>query len=869
MAVYQDIISWSKNKPSFMRDAIRRLLSAPILAAGDIAEIKDLVKKETGFDGIALESHPAREEDAPVASGANDYVRLHQISSPHNIAALYENTPLVFSPAGLSVVYGKNGSGKSSYSKILKKFCWSRDRHVELKKNVYTTIGGDQSVSIKYSKGTNQYQIDWREGEPIPSDVFNSVYVFDTKCANIYLNEDNPAEYKPAGLDVLERLIVLYNKLSDSFDADIAQLQKIKPQLANKYQDTDVYKWYAALENQSRGAVDSYLLYTDEQKQRRDTLEQALKDENQSAQNKALTFKKGRYQNLLSTLERIEKMFSQESLAQVRDKKAKVTACEQANAMASASFKTDAEFEIGGQAWKELWAAAREYAIHEGQTYFPIASNSTGEYCVFCHQPLTAEAKDRLLKFDLFVQDRTSVALARAKAELNNKVRLYEEIPDIIVSGEIKAELIDGRQDVEEQIDAFEEQITKAMEKVLKYISDEEIYINDIEILPLSEMVFKEITEIEKRIRANNEILANRDRMTKEFLKLDALKYLVEKKADIMGYYDENVIRKKYQNCKLALNTLAISRKIGEILDSQAITAQHALFVQYLRMLNPDIAAKVGLKKTKTSQGVTFQRCGFTSIRENLPEILSEGEQKIVAIANFLSECSIDGAKNTMVLDDPINSLDVDYRESIARIIIEMSKDRQVIVMTHDLYFLRLLLDKHKEICSADCFITSVNSDNHQSGIVSDEIPYLAKNVQERINTITSCLDTVHGLDLSQIDRKQSLLNDAKDKMRQLLERTVEEVLVNHTISRFSKNINFKKGNLAHIIVATKTDIDFLLGLYGKYSTIIHDGSVETIPNALSESEIRTDLRNYNNWKDEFKNRVRVWKQNNGYDTGS
>ena len=74
---------------------------------------------------------------------------------------------------------------------------------------------------------------------------------------------------------------------------------------------------------------------------------------------------------------------------------------------------------------------------------------------------------------------------------------------------------------------------------------------------------------------------------------------------------------------------------------------------------------------------------------------------------------------------------------------------------------------------------------------------------------------------------------------------------------------------MAHIIVATKTDIDFLLGLYGKYSTIIHDGSVETIPNALSESEIRTDLRNYNNWKDEFKNRVRVWKQNNGYDTGS
>lgn len=869
MAVYQDIISWSKNKPSFMRDAIRRLLSSPMLTTGDMAEIMDLIKKENGFNGIALEPRPARDEDAPTVSGANDYVRLCQISSPHNIAALYENTPLVFSPVGLSVVYGKNGSGKSSYSKILKKFCWSRDRHVELKKNVYTEAGDTQSVSIKYSKGANQHQIDWREGENIPSDVFNSVYVFDTKCANIYLNEDNPAEYKPAGLDVLERLIVLYGKLSESFDANLAQLQKTKPQLANKYQDSDVYAWYMGVENLSRDAVESSLTFIDEQKGRREALEQALKDENLNAKNKALNFQKARYKSLLTTLERIEKLFSAESLTQVRDKKANVSACEQANAIASASFKTDTEFEIGGQVWKELWEAAREYAIREGHTQFPITSNNTGEYCVLCHQPLMAEAQDRLRKFDLFVQDRTSVALASAKTELKNKVRLYEEIPDIILNGEIKAELIDGRQEVEDRIDAFEEQISKAKENVLKYVEGEELYVNDIEIVPLSEVVAKEINEIEKRILSNNEVLANRDRMEKEFLELDALKYLVEKKVDILGYYDENVIRRKYQNCKSSLNTLAISRKIGEILDSQAIAAQHALFVQYLQILNPGIAAKVGLRKTKTSQGVTFQRCGFTSIRENLPEILSEGEQKIVAIANFLSECAIDGAKNTIVLDDPINSLDVDYREAIARIIVEMSKDRQVIVMTHDLYFLRLLMDIHKEICSADCFITCVNSYNNQSGIVSDEIPYLAKNVQERINTISAKLDEIHRLDPSKIDSKKSLLNDAKDKMRQMLEKSVEEVLVNNAISRFSKNINFKKGTLASMIVVNKPDVDFLLGLYGKYSTIIHDGSVETLPNVLSEDEIRTDLRNYSRWKDEFKDRVKVWARKNGYVTGN
>ena len=53
--------------------------------------------------------------------------------------------------------------------------------------------------------------------------------------------------------------------------------------------------------------------FTDEQKQERDSLEQALKDENLNTQNKALTFKKARYQSLQTTLERIERLFSKEN----------------------------------------------------------------------------------------------------------------------------------------------------------------------------------------------------------------------------------------------------------------------------------------------------------------------------------------------------------------------------------------------------------------------------------------------------------------------------------------------------------------------------------------------------------------------------
>ena len=106
--------------------------------------------------------------------------------------------------------------------------------------------------------------------------------------------------------------------------------------------------------------------------------------------------------------------------------------------------------------------------------------------------------------------------------------------------------------------------------------------------------------------------------------------------------------------------------------------------------------------------------------------------------------------------------------------------------------------------------MTCINSLNGKSGIVSDEIPYLAKNIQERINTITAGISNLQQLDIALIDKRNSIINDLKDKMRQLLERTVEEILVNKTISRFSKNISFKRSDLANLIIVEKEDIDFL-----------------------------------------------------------
>lgn len=867
MTVYNEILNWSNGKSMFIRDAIRRLLHSQVLTQQDVEEIKDLLKKECGFDNITAIPVPASDADIPSISNHNNQIRLQQIISPHNITALYDKASLVFSKDGLSVVYGKNGSGKSSYSKILKKFCWSRDKDVILKKNVYTGDESSQSVKIIFWEGNHAEEFIWREGS-LTDNRLNSIFVFDNKCADIYLNKENPAEYKPAGIDVLERMVKLFTALSLSIDNDMMQLRKTKPQLLDIYKNTNIFNWYQKLEYLQRNVIDGQIVLTVQQKEEKNILEKSLKDSNLTETNKNLKHKKDRYQRLLAQLNDIESLFHEDALNAVHELKMDWKIKEQANKLARNCYEKECEFFIGGKAWRLFWNAAKEYATTELHSSFPIASNGKGNYCVLCHQSLSDIAKERMQKFDLFIQDKTSLELENAKKEIEKKLKEYTNISQILITDDIKNELVEDNSNVARIIEEYSNQILKAKTDIINFINDITQEVESIKINSFLKYLSIEIEKIEKMIKANVDILHNREKTEKNFLELDALNQLVNKKDEILAYYDEYVTKQKYIKCKSAINTRTISSKIGELLESNAIATQHGLFIQYLERLNPKIAEKMELKKTKTTSGITYQRCGFRSISEDVVEILSEGEQKIVAIANFLSECTIDNAHNTIIFDDPINSLDIDYRESIAKIIVELSESRQIIVMTHDLYFLRLLKDIYKDTYSNECYVTCLNSLEDNSGIVSDEIPYLAKNVQERINTITSELDTIRRLDITQIDKKNNLLNDLKDKMRQLLERTVEDILINKTITRFSRNINFKKGNLAHIIVVEKSDIDYLLSLYGKYSEVIHDGSIETVPNLITESDMRNDITQYKQWKDSFVQRAKNWISANGYNIG-
>ena len=178
---------------------------------------------------------------------------------------------------------------------------------------------------------------------------------------------------------------------------------------------------------------------------------------------------------------------------------------------------------------------------------------------------------------------------------------------------------------------------------------------------------------------------------------------------------------------------------------------------------------------------------------------------------------------------------------------------------------MRQLIDTHKAITTSDCTIIGLDNYNSISGIVTDEIPYLAKNVQERVDSIRKILRDHDSLSLTDTHGRETKLDSARKRFRMLLERSVEEVLSNKTYERFNKNIHLKKGNLSSYIVTEKTDVDFLLSLFSKYSVTEHDGGTSTIPQIPTKAEIEQDLSNYSSWRANFRDKLRIFQTTNNY----
>lgn len=858
MTIYQEILTWSQNKPGFIRDSLRRLISQANISQDDILEIYSLLKKENRAEDTSLDPVYFDSTHIPsISTEESNYPKLKSIKAPINICALHSEGELEFSTNGLSVIYGGNGSGKSSYSRILKKVCWSRNPGIELKKNVFSPSASDQQVDFIINNNGSNTNFRWRENLT-PHPDLNSIYVFDTDCGEIYVNKENPTEYKPIGIDLLERLIGLLNNVSQQISDEVNSYTTQKPALDNELHSTNNGKWYLSLEEKSEESVESINL-TQKEISRKQELSTLLRTQNPQESLRNLSRQKSRIDVTKQQFIGIEVHFTEGNLELLQSLRNRYESTRRAYDLAKKELDEVNPLKgFGTDPWRVLWDAARNFAESNGMTNgqnFP--SDASLENCVLCQQVLDQNARERLTGFSNFILNDVSTQLRIIQGEIREKIAFYNSLT--VTSFENLTEIDQLIDDFQRKYIEFNSSFNSSKIAIVDFLE------NGGELNLSFNIISNTIDDISQRldvqINQTKTLLENRASIISEHNELSVKKFLFDKHTVILQYYREFKYKAWLQSCQSQLSTGPISRKIGDLMENQAVDLQHQEFINHLSYFNSDLASKVLLSKTRTHQGSTFQKCSLDGLSDSLNSVLSEGEQKIIALSNFLAESTIDGKKNSLILDDPVTSLDMDYRDLIANKIVQLSQGRQVIVFTHDLSFMRLLLDTHKSVINTDCHIIGIDKYNGISGIVTDEIPYLAKNVQERIDSIKRILSEHDGLALHDAHGRETKLDSARKRFRMLLERSVEELLSNKTYERFSKNIHLKKGNLSSYIITEQSDVDFLINLYSKYSVTEHDGGTTTLSQIPDKAEINSDINEYSTWKNGFKDKLNVFKR--------
>jgi hypothetical protein len=209
----EDILEWSTSKLSpWRQDALRRLASGAAIGAQDHDDLLSLIKESAGFSISPKPAAPialAKAHLSAVTAGAS--LQIKTIRNVTNVNRLMQSAALTFAIKGLTIIYGRNGSGKSGFVRIFRTACRTRsDNPAKLKvlADVYGSSAGPQEAEIVIETAAGEVIVPWKAGGPA-SEALLQVAVFDSSAAELYVNGGNQIQFLPFGLALPHKLNAL------------------------------------------------------------------------------------------------------------------------------------------------------------------------------------------------------------------------------------------------------------------------------------------------------------------------------------------------------------------------------------------------------------------------------------------------------------------------------------------------------------------------------------------------------------------------------------------------------------------------------------------------------------------------------------
>lgn len=850
MSTNEEISGWLNKQHEWIREAAHRILKEGGIDDRDIADLVDLVKMAEPKEKVP-HSFPTLSGGA----GGTIDLRLDSMGPVVGIDALNPRVPLKFGDGNLSVVYGTNGSGKSGYTRIISKAC-GKPHSVDLKPDVYKGIPTRQECAFNYTTRGIKKNCVW-VANAHPVEDLKPVDVFDTECGRIYLEKDTHLSYEPPELTLFSDLVEACKLVDAALSAEQSKLVRKLPEIPVQHANTVAGKAYAALSKDTAPAIVSEMVtWTTADETALQEQRDRLKVADPAAAARKKRAEKAQIDAIRAALQHGINALSDDALDEIRrlktaavDKRRMVK--EGAQAMGSVA-KLDG---VASGTWKAMWEAARTYSTSVAYPDLPFPHTEIGARCVLCHQDLNQESRRRLEEFEEFVKGALEAEASAAERALEEGLKRIPSrpTPDAVVPA-IQAAGIN------EELQGAIEFAWTAIDPILTSLQAGEIPAAppvlgaEITVLPAKlEELATAAQNAADDLDADAKSL-DRTQALKAVAELEGKKWVAEQAGAVGAEVDRLKKWAKYEEWKRKTTTTGISRKAGELSEVLITEAYVKRFNDELKKLGAH-RIQVELVRTATSYGRSkhgLRLQDVTDEKVRVSEVLSEGERRIVALAAFVADVTGRKTKAPFVFDDPISSLDQIFEEKVISRLVELSKDRQVLVFTHRLSFLGIMNDMASEGLH-DVHIRRETWGTGQPG----EVPLFGKKPDKALNSLKG-ERVVKARKAYETDGYESYYPLAKaicSDFRILCERIVETVFLADVVQRHRRAVN-TKGKIGNLAKITASDCNLIDELMTKYSCYEHSQSDEAPVDVPEPEEIEKDIDRMVEWHKEFTART-------------
>lgn len=823
------LAKWANKSDEWVRLIVGEVIqSGKALSNEPIAQAYKLFRQEKRldertFDKVAdLSTEAAIDEVAPP-------VEIIKVSDVHGVNALVPGS--VIEPnSGLTIIYGENGTGKTGYSRIFKALAQSRTDSPILG-DVNAEKVESASARIAYEVAGADKVLEWKGEHGVSP--FTRMAIFDSPCVTYHVDDALEYVYVPAALALFQHVGAAIRAVQALIDEQISTLGAGSSTLLSRFpRESSVYA-----EIETLGATTDL----DELKTKVDSAPEPDK-RIEALESAVSALKSGTISSQLALRQREKRIFEQASqiakgllafdAAHYNEQLAKrsrlTTDLDTFRAGLFEAANLPTEPEASWTVFIEAGEAYRQHLISEGV--------HDEERCLYCRQALEPAARDLVSRYSAYLEDKISAELR----DVNEELRTISEAVKGLARADVDS-FIDEHKDGDEKPDQF---------GTLQLISQSQKNLYDTFKIPAAwnhDLVTSLTTPTEELSSAiaaittlvgelQTQVSNQAETLQEKEAELDELKAAVELARSWAA------IETRVTNAKEAYRLTQLKSRFSGLLRSVTELSKEAsdqLINQnfdHLFTEECDALRAPSLKIQFVGRQGKPQRRKTLSVDQKPSLVLSEGEQKVLAMADFLAEARLAGITAPVIFDDPVSSLDHRRIKEVAERITLLSQNSQVIVFTHDILFATTL---HGMTAASNQFAYFEITDNNGKGQITRGTHPTADSIKSITADINNSIQAAKAQDGA---TRTALVRQAYSRMRAFCEVLAERELLQGVSTRYDPAIHMtmlEKIKLDRLPDAI-TVVNEIFGTACRH-TEAHSQPVETLGVAPTLEELEAD----------------------------